>query len=95
LETKEVRRLFNADGGRLQVYALVDFESDGVADKLVTVLSGLDQPNGVAWRNGALYVAEVGRVTRYDNADWYVLNNKVRHPHFTAKPWRPDHHSIS
>lgn len=56
----------------------MDDNSDGKAERIVTILSGLVQPNGVAWRNGALYVAEVSRVTRYDNADWYVLNNQVR-----------------
>lgn len=45
---------------------------------MATVLTGLDAPNGVAWRNGSLYVAEVTRITRYDNADSHVLNSTVR-----------------
>jgi glucose/arabinose dehydrogenase len=34
-----------------------------------TLLTGLNNPNGVAVRNGALYVAEVNRIVRYDNIE--------------------------
>ena len=36
------------------------------ATEVVTFATGLNMPNGVAFRDGALYVAEVSRVTRYD-----------------------------
>jgi glucose/arabinose dehydrogenase len=49
-----------------QVYAVVDANRDGVADRVVTIATGLDVPNGVAVHGGALYVAEVGRILRYD-----------------------------
>jgi glucose/arabinose dehydrogenase len=39
---------------------------DGKAESVTTVASGLDFPNGVAYRSGALYVAEINRITRYD-----------------------------
>ena len=48
------------------VYAVVDREHDGRADQVFTIAKGLDMPNGVAFRQGALYVAEVSRVQRYD-----------------------------
>jgi glucose/arabinose dehydrogenase len=48
------------------VYAVVDRDANGVADEVFTIASGLDMPNGVAFRQGALYVAEVSRVRRYD-----------------------------
>ena len=48
------------------VYAVVDREHDGTADQVFTIAKGLDMPNGVAFRQGALYVAEVSRVQRYD-----------------------------
>src|SRR5690242_11973588 len=32
-----------------------------------TLLSGLNNPNGVAFRNGSLYVGEVNQITRYDD----------------------------
>ena len=40
-----------------KVYAVVDRNRDYKADRVVVIASGLDQPNGVAMRNGALYVA--------------------------------------
>jgi glucose/arabinose dehydrogenase len=51
------------------VYAVVDRDEDGTADAVHTVATGLDMPNGVAFREGALYVAEVSRVLRYDGIE--------------------------
>ena len=42
------------------------------------LLSGLNDPNGIAWYNGSLYVAEINKITRYDDADASVIANKVR-----------------
>jgi len=39
------------------------------AGTAVTIASGLRMPNGVAFRDGSLYVAEVGRVLRYDGIE--------------------------
>lgn len=50
-----------------KVYALPDRNKDGRADEVVTLVTGLNSPNGVAVRNGALYVAEINRILRYDN----------------------------
>lgn len=49
-----------------KVYAVQDRNSDGRADRVLTLASGLNMPNGVAFRDGALYVAEVNRILRYD-----------------------------
>lgn len=57
----------NRNGNK--VYALVDEDNDGKADKQYTIASGLEMPNGVAFRNGALYVAEVSKVWRFDNIE--------------------------
>jgi glucose/arabinose dehydrogenase len=50
-----------------KVYAIVDRNGDQKADEIVTIARGLNTPNGVAYRDGALYVAEVSRILRYDN----------------------------
>jgi glucose/arabinose dehydrogenase len=50
-----------------KVYALPDRNRDGRADEVITLATGLNSPNGVALHNGALYVAELNRITRYDN----------------------------
>jgi len=49
-----------------KVYALVDENGDGVAEETRVLARDLNSPNGVAFRNGALYVAEVQRVIRFD-----------------------------
>ena len=49
------------EAGNGSVYAVVDEERDGTADRVVTIARGLRQPNGVAWHDGSLYVAEVNR----------------------------------
>ncbi len=48
------------------VYALRDTNGDFRADQIFTIAQKLNKPNGVAFRNGALYVAEVNRILRYD-----------------------------
>ena len=51
------------------VYALVDADRDGKAERVFTIAQGLNAPNGVAFRNGALYVGEISRILRYDNIE--------------------------
>lgn len=51
------------------VYALTDADGDNVAETVRTIARGLYSPNGVAFRDGALYVAEVGRILRYDDIE--------------------------
>ena len=51
------------------VHAVVDRDRDGRADQVVRIARGLNMPSGLAWRDGALYVAEVSRVLRYDGID--------------------------
>ena len=50
-----------------KVYAL---PYSGVkATRVATIASGLRMPNGVAFRDGALYVAEVSRILRFDDIE--------------------------
>lgn len=51
------------------VYALADRDHDGRAESTYVVARGLTSPNGVAFRDGALYVAEIHRITRYDGIE--------------------------
>jgi glucose/arabinose dehydrogenase len=37
--------------------------------KAIRIASGLNSPNGVAFRNGSLYVAEIDRIRRYDGIE--------------------------
>jgi len=51
------------------VYAILDYNHDNIADEVITIARGLNMPNGVAFRKGSLYVAEVNRILRYDNIE--------------------------
>jgi glucose/arabinose dehydrogenase len=59
-----------------KVYAIK--YQDGQATQLFVIASGLNTPNGVAFHDGSLYVAEVNRVLRFDNIEAQL-----------AKPPRP------
>lgn len=55
-----------------RVFAVRD--GSGRPEAVVEIARGLDMPNGVAIRDGALYVAEVSRVTRYDGIESRLAN---------------------
>ncbi|MFQ5709970.1 MAG: PQQ-dependent sugar dehydrogenase [bacterium] len=57
------------------VYAILDRNKDNQADEVITIAKSLNMPNGVAFRDGALYVAEVDRVLRYDD-----IESHFQHP---------------
>ena len=57
-----------------KVYALVDTNGDGKADKVYVIAHGLKTPNGVAFHNGALYVAQVDSIWRYDNIEDHLAD---------------------
>ncbi|HEU4935855.1 MAG TPA: PQQ-dependent sugar dehydrogenase [Vicinamibacterales bacterium] len=52
-----------------KVYAIVDRNNDHKADQVYTIAEGLKDPSGVAFRDGSLYVAEISRITKYDNIE--------------------------
>ena len=45
-----------------------------VKGKVLTIAHGLSMPSGLAFKNGALYVAEVSRILRYDNIETNLTN---------------------
>lgn len=51
------------------VHAVVDRDKDNKADQVYTIASKLRMPSGLAFRDGALYVAEVNRILRYDGIE--------------------------
>ena len=57
-----------------KVYAIPAQNGGNGVHKAVTIAHGLNMPNGVAFRNGALYVAEVNRVLRYDDIESHLSN---------------------
>jgi glucose/arabinose dehydrogenase len=63
----------NRDGDK--VYALRDEDGDNKAEKKYIVYSGGNMPNGVAFKDGSLYIAEVNRILRIDS-----IESKLDHP---------------
>ncbi|MEZ4810888.1 MAG: sorbosone dehydrogenase family protein [Allomuricauda sp.] len=57
-----------------KVYALQDLDGDFKAEKVFEIATDLEQPNGVAFRDGALYVAAVSRLFRYPNIEQQLSN---------------------
>jgi glucose/arabinose dehydrogenase len=57
-----------------KVYAVVNQPGETEAKKIFTIAQGSNMPNGVAFRNGALYVAEVNRLLRYDDVESRLAN---------------------
>lgn len=47
-----------------KVVAFPDNNQDGVADRQVNVISNLQQPHGLAFHNGYLYIAEENKISR-------------------------------
>jgi glucose/arabinose dehydrogenase len=86
--------VFVGTRGAGKVYALVDRDGDFKAERRITLAEGLDMPNGVAFKDGDLYVAEVSRVIRFDNimahlapgAPFSVINDSF--PHKRHHGWK-------
>lgn len=53
------------------LYAILDENGNDhiEADEVHTIAEGLNNPNGVAYHNGSLYVAEIDRIIRFDDIE--------------------------
>lgn len=51
------------------VYAVTDENKDGKADKVYTVAKGLNIPNGVAFKNGNLYIATISTILKLEGIE--------------------------
>ena len=66
--------LFVGTRGHGRVYALRDEDEDDYAERSITLASGLNFPNGVAFKDSSLYVAEASRVLRYPDVENRLTN---------------------
>ena len=55
------------------IHAVIDDDRDGRVDRVVRLLDGLNVANGIAWRDGWLYVAEQHRLIRLRAPDLATL----------------------
>ena len=69
--------LLVSEAGEGKVVALPDPKHAGKAARTVDVLSGLNEPHGLAFYEGKLYVAENDKVRRYD---WDEANLRASNP---------------
>lgn len=79
MELSESGILFVSTRTAGNVYALIDNDKDFKVDEVITIATGLDMPNGVALKDGDLYVAEVSRVIKFPQIETNLRNN----PSFT------------
>ncbi len=72
------------------VYAVKDENGDFKTDKTWTIASGLKMPNGVALKDGDLYVAEVHRILKYPAIESNL--DKPKHEVFIDNYPDKEHH---
>ena len=70
--------VFVGSGREGKVYALQDKDQDGIAEQRYIIAENLAMPNGVAYKDDSLYVAEINRIIRFDH-----ITQQLSHP---AKP---------
>lgn len=66
--------LFVGNRNEDKVYAIKDTDGDFKADKRWVIASGMNMPNGVAFKDGDLYVAEVSRILRFKDIENHLSN---------------------
>lgn len=69
--------LLVSESGEGRVAALPDPKHNGKAEREITVLKNLNEPHGLAFLQGKLYVAENDKVRRYD---WDEANLRASNP---------------
>ena len=81
-DVENARQLALSENGTLfigtrqkSVYAVRDTDGDLRADEKFTIVSGLNMPNGVALKNGDLYVAEVSRILKFKDVEENLSDN--------------------
>lgn len=76
-DVKNARSLALGDQGTVfvssrkegKIYALVDSDKDYKADRTYLIAENLNMPNGITFRNGDLYVAEVSKIYRFSQIE--------------------------
>jgi len=68
--------LYVGNRGEDKIYAVVDTNMDYKADKKYIIAEGLHMPNGVAIKNGDLYVAERSKIWKFKDADNHLSDPK-------------------
>ena len=73
------------------VYALVDADRDNRAERIVVLAKGLDQPSGIAFRDGDLYIGAISRILKLPAIESH-LDSPPKPDVVTDKLPAEDHH---
>ncbi len=80
-EVPNARSMTLSPGGTLyvgtqknSVYAIPDKNKDGKADKVFEIINDLDAPNGVAFKEGSLFIGGISTIYRMDNIESNLAN---------------------
>ena len=68
------------------VYAVIDKDGDSIADEVLIIAQDLNMPNGVAFLDGDLYVAEVHRIIKFRDIEKRLRNPGAPEIIFDALP---------
>ncbi len=74
-----------------KVYAVRDTDGDFFADEKYVIDTGLNSPNGVAFRDGNLYVAEINRILRYADVEANMENPPAKEVIYDQYPTEGHH----
>ncbi len=66
--------IFIGTRGEGKVYALIPAKNVNEKMRMITLLTGLNEPNGVAYYQGDLYVAETNRILKYEKVETHIDN---------------------
>ena len=69
--------LFVGNSREDNVYAVIDTDKNGKGDKVFVIAKDLNMPNGVAFKDGSLYVSALDKIYRYDNIEDQLDNPPV------------------
>lgn len=64
--------VFVGTRGHGNVYAIIPPQNPQEKRRTITLLSGLNEPNGVAYYKGDLYVAEIHRILKYEDVEKHL-----------------------
>ena len=82
--------VFVSTRGQGRVYAVK--YAAGRATRVITIASGLNSPNGVALKDGALYVAEINRILRFDAIEAGLDGGRIPPPAVVTERFPSDTH---
>jgi glucose/arabinose dehydrogenase len=73
------------------VYAVIDKDGNYSAEEVITIAKGLNMPNGIAFKDGDLYVAEVHRIIKFKDIEKHLRNPGPPEIVFDALPQKKSH----